>query len=174
MMTLGALLLVAGCHRSAEDIGNGAAATAHDLTNRADSLADRTDDWGNDASDRVDNASAGDKVRIERMNDRLTKLADPGTPTDKWVGRWRGIEGLNLVIAKDATKGAGHYILTDQYTLDDKGVFEGRAVGDTITFSRPDGDQVLHATNGMATGLKYLATKKDCLTVKAGEGYCRD
>ena len=50
----------------------------------------------------------------------------------------------------------------------------GKSAGDTITFTRPDGDQILHATNGMATGLKYLATKKDCLTVKPGEGYCRD
>jgi hypothetical protein len=174
MMVLGALVLLAGCHRSAEDIGNTAAATARDLTNRADNLADRTDDWGNKASDSVDTASASDKARIDRMNDRLGKLADPGTPTDTWIGRWKGVEGLNLVIARDAKKGAGHYTLTDQYTLDDRGVFEGQAVGDTITFTRPDGDQILHATNGMATGLKYLATKKDCLTVKPGEGYCRD
>ena len=29
-------------------------------------------------------------------------------------------------------------------------------------------------TDGDATGLKYLAGKKDCLTVEPGEGYCRD
>ncbi len=174
MMVLGALALIAGCHSSASDIGNSAAATAHDLGNRADNIADRGDAWGNSASGRVDNASATDQSRIGRLNDRLGKLVEPGTPTDKWVGRWRGVEGLNLVIAKDAKKGEGSYTLTDQYTLDAKGVFAGHAVGDTIQFTRPDGDQVLRATDGMATGLKYLATKKDCLTVKPTEGYCRD
>ncbi len=113
-MALGALTLLAGCHPSAGDIGNTASATAHDLGNRADTLADRTDDWGNNASNRIDNASAPDKSRIGRMNDRLGKLVDPGTPTDKWIGRWKGVEGLNLVIARDAKKGAGHYTLTDQ------------------------------------------------------------
>jgi len=107
-------------------------------------------------------------------NATAARLVDPGIPTDKWVGRWRGVEGLTLVIEKDAKRGAGHYLLVQRYTLDDKGVFAGHAVGDTIQFTRPDGDQVLRETNGMATGLKYLATKKVCLTVKSGEGYCRD
>jgi hypothetical protein len=107
-------------------------------------------------------------------NATAVRLVDPGIPTDKWVGQWRGVEGLTLVIEKDAKRGAGHYLLAQRYTLDDKGVFAGHAVGDTIQFARPDGDQVLRETNGMATGLKYLATKKACLTVKPGEGYCRD
>jgi hypothetical protein len=171
---LGLALLLAGCKQSASDIGNRADATATRLGNAADNLADRTDDWGDRASNRVDAASARNQARIGNLNDRMGKLVDPGVPTDKWVGRWRGVEGLNLVIAKDEAKGAGHYTLTQQYTLDDKGVFAGHAVGDTIQFTRPDGDQVLRETDGAATGLKWLATKKDCLTVKPGEGYCRD
>lgn len=94
--------------------------------------------------------------------------------TDAWIGRWRGVEGLNLEIAADAAKGPGHYTLAMQYSLDDKGSFAGTAEGDTIRFTRPDGEQVLRASDGDATGLKWLAGKKDCLTVKPGEGYCRD
>lgn len=94
--------------------------------------------------------------------------------TDAWIGRWRGVEGLNLVISADRQAGPGHYTLEMQYSLDDKGVFQGVAAGDTIRFIRPDGPQTLRATDGEATGLKWLADKKDCLTVKPGEGYCRD
>jgi hypothetical protein len=173
-LAIAALLALAGCKQTASDIGNAANATAHHAGNAADRLADRTDDWGDRASNSVDNASATQQARIGALNDRIGKLADPGTPTDEWVGRWRGVEGLNLVIAKDAAKGPGHYTLTQQYSLDDKGVFEGRAVGDTIQFTRPDGDQVLRETDGAATGLKWLAGKKVCLTVKPGEGYCQD
>jgi hypothetical protein len=172
-LALGALLLLAGCKQAAGDVANAAQSTAQRAGNAADAVAERSDDWGERASNHVDNGSVANPARIARLNDRLGRLVDPGTPTDKWVGRWRGVEGLNLVIAKDAKKGAGHYTLAQQYTLDDKGVFEGRAVGDTIQFARPDGDQVLRETDGMATGLKYLATKKECLTVKPGEGYCR-
>jgi len=168
-----ALMVLAGCRQAANDIGNQANTTAARLGNVADTLADRTDDWGDRASNRIDAAADADKARIGRLNDRMGKLADPGIPTDRWVGRWRGVEGLNLVIARDAAKGAGHYTLTQQYTLDDKGVFAGTAVGDVIQFHRPDGDQTLRETDGAATGLKYLATKKECLTVKPGEGYCR-
>lgn len=169
-----ALVLLAGCKQTGSDIGNAANASVQVAGKAADNLAERTDDWGDRASSRVDNASATEKARIDKLDDRLGRLFDPGVPTDKWVGRWRGVEGLNLVIAKDAKKGAGHYMLTQQYTLDDKGVFAGTAVGDVIQFHRPDGDRTLRETDGAATGLKYLATKKDCLTVKPGEGYCRD
>lgn len=171
---IAALMLLAGCKQTAGDIGNSAANTALQVGNAADNLADRTDDWGDRASNTIDNASDADKARIGRLNDRMGKLADPGISTDEYVGRWRGVEGLNLVISRDAKKGAGHYTLTQQYTLDDKGVFEGVGVGDTIQFHRPDGDQVLRPTDGAATGLKWLAGKKNCLTVKPGEGYCRD
>lgn len=96
-------------------------------------------------------------------------------PTDKWVGKWLGVEGLNLTIAKDDSIGRGHYLLTMQYGLDanDTGTFKGEAAEDGITFNRPDGAQTLRAGDGAATGLKWLADKKDCLIVATGEGYCR-
>jgi len=96
-------------------------------------------------------------------------------PTDKWVGKWIGVEGLYLTIAKDDNIGRGHYLLTMQYGLDaeDSGTFKGEAAEDGIAFTRPDGPQLLRAGDGEATGLKWLADKKDCLIVATGEGYCR-
>ena len=87
-----------------------------------------------------------------------------------------GVEGLNLTIAKDDSIGRGHYVLTMKYGLDDddSGTFKGQASEDGITFERPDGPQILSAGDGEATGLKWLADKKDCLIVDTGEGYCRD
>ena len=96
-------------------------------------------------------------------------------PTDTGVGKWIGVEGLHLTIAKDDSIGRGHYLLTMQYGLDadDAGTFKGEATDDGIAFTRPDGPQLLRAGDGAATGLKWLADKKDCLIVATGEGYCR-
>ena len=103
-------------------------------------------------------------------------LVPPTPPTDQWVGKWVGVEGLHLTIAKDDSIGRGHYILTMQYGLDadDSGTFKGEAAEDGIAFNRPDGPQLLRAGDGAATGLKWLADKKDCLVVVTGDGYCRD
>lgn len=92
---------------------------------------------------------------------------------DAWVGRWIGVEGLNLTVTKLAE--AGHYQLDMQYGTDADmaGSYEGTGTPDGIAFTRPDGAQVLRAASGDETGLKYLAGKTDCLKVKDGEGYCR-
>jgi hypothetical protein len=183
MMALGMLALLAGCDRAdraARDADNAAEhidAATNRLADAADRLADATDGWGDNASDRID--KAGDRIgrHIANANARLDHIVGPAEGalvTDDWIGRWRGVEGLNLVIEQDEMRGPGHYILTDQYSLDHKGVFHGVAEGETIRFERPDGEQVLTATGGKATGLKYLFGKKDCLTVQKGEGYCRD
>ena len=93
-------------------------------------------------------------------------------PLPDYTGRWIGVEGMVLDIApKDAP---GRYALTMQWDLDNKGIFDGTATGDTISFERNGVRETLRPTNGDATGLKYLAGKTDCLTVKPGEGYCRD
>jgi hypothetical protein len=105
------------------------------------------------------------------FSEAVTNIAAPAD-RDAWIGRWKGVEGTYLAISKG--DGPGRYKLEMQYTLDDKGDFGGAGSEQGIVFHRPDGDQVLRATDGDATGLKYLAGKKDCLTVKQGEGYCRD
>ena len=90
---------------------------------------------------------------------------------DEMLGRWVGVEGMVLDVA--AAGAPGRYALTMQWDLDHRGRFDGTARGDTIVFTRDGVQETLRPTDGAATGLKYLADKKRCLTVKAGEGYCR-
>ena len=68
----------------------------------------------------------------------------------------------------------GAYRLTMQYDLDHKASVDATREGDTLVFQRDGKRLALKPTDGDATGLKYLAGKKDCLTVASGEGYCRD
>lgn len=89
-----------------------------------------------------------------------------------YAGRWIGVEGMYLDVKPAGSP--GRYRLEMQWDLDNKGVFEGSAAGDAITFERKGVTETLRPSDGDATGLKYLAGKKDCLTVKSGEGYCRD
>jgi hypothetical protein len=89
--------------------------------------------------------------------------------TDAWLGRWTGPEGTYLEIA--GANGAYEITVKD---LDRARTFSGSSVGDGIEFRRDGATEVLRATDGDATGMKWLAGKKNCLTIKAGEGYCRD
>lgn len=102
------------------------------------------------------------------------KIAVPvSTPTVRhYTGRWIGVEGTYLDIAQAGAP--GRYTLTMQWDLDNTGKFVGTANGDTISFDRKGLHETLRPTDGATTGLKYLAGKTDCLTVKPGEGYCRD
>ena len=94
----------------------------------------------------------------------------PGTSaTDKWLGQWNGPEGTFLRLAG----GAGKYEITIQ-DLDAPRKFQGSAVGDQIQFERNGVTETIRATNGAGTGMKWLSDKSNCLTVRPGEGYCRD
>jgi hypothetical protein len=91
--------------------------------------------------------------------------------TDAWVGKWVGVEGLALDIQpgeKPATYKL-HIAL-----MDGASDYVGAADGDVIRFTRDGAAETIRHTNGADTGLKWLAEKKDCLTIKAGEGFCRD
>ena len=88
---------------------------------------------------------------------------------DKWLGKWGGPEGTFLQLASGNEK----YEVTIQ-NLDGPGTFQGIAVGDQIEFERNGIKESLRATNGAETGMKWLSEKSNCLTVRAGEGYCRD
>ena len=91
----------------------------------------------------------------------------PGT--DAWVGRWNGPEGTYLTIA-----GANGFYLVTVMDLDAPRSFDGVSVKGGIEFQRDGTTELLKHTNGDETGMKWLAGKTNCLTVKAGEGYCRD
>ncbi len=103
--------------------------------------------------------------------DGSTFTGMPKTKAPDYVGRWIGVEGMVLDVKHAATP--GRYRLFMQWDLDHKGQFRGEQVGDTIVFERNGVRETLRPTNGDVTGLKYLAGKAQCLTVKTGEGYCR-
>lgn len=89
-----------------------------------------------------------------------------------YVGRWIGVEGMFLDIA--ATDRPDRYKLTMQYDLDHRQTVLAKLDNDRLVFRRDGAEMTLVPTDGVATGLKYLAGKQDCLTAGAGEGYCRD
>jgi len=101
----------------------------------------------------------------------------PPAPTDTakleadYLGRWTGVEGMYLVVA---SKPGGGVTLDMQWDLDNKGMFDGSVTAEGLRFMRNGVAESAVHTNGDATGLKNLAGKQDCLTVKPGEGYCKD
>jgi hypothetical protein len=121
----------------------------------------------------VIDAMANEASAPINVGDEMITAVEPVDPA-QWVGRWTGVEGLYLDIQPDPSRGNGAFMLEMQYTLDDTGTFPGDAVANGIRFTRPDGTFLLTATDGEATGLKYLLDKQECLTVTTGEGYCRD
>ena len=96
--------------------------------------------------------------------------ADDGSDVlQSWLGRWEGPEGTYLVI----DRGEPGYRLTIR-DLDGETHYDGRRVGGHIEFERQGTTESIRATDGQATGMKWLLDKKSCLTIKPGEGYCRD
>lgn len=101
----------------------------------------------------------------------------PATPasaaaasTDRWLGTWTGPEGTSLRIVG----GKGNYQVMVK-NLDSPRTFQGSAgEGDEIRFERDGSKETIRASNGTQTGMKWLVDKKDCLTIRYGEGYCRD
>lgn len=101
---------------------------------------------------------------VQAVSDTSTS----GVP-DRWLGRWQGPEGTFLEIA--GTPGA--YRVTVQ-NLDGPRSFDATAASGSVSFVRDGIKETVRAGTGAETGMKWLADKKDCLVVKAGEGYCRD
>ncbi|HUD43892.1 MAG TPA: hypothetical protein VMR06_18055 [Dokdonella sp.] len=96
------------------------------------------------------------------------------TATDAWIGQWTGPEGTFLRI--EGTDAPGRYTITI-HDLDQARRYEGRTDGQLIRFDRDgiDGSEAtIRAGDGDATGMKWLAGKRDCLVIAIGEGYCRD
>ncbi len=103
----------------------------------------------------------------EKAASPITGTATPAS--DKWLGKWNGPEGTFLLLAG----GSGKYTVTIQ-NLDGPRTFPGNAVSGGIEFERDGAREVLRVSNGVQTGMKWLAEKANCLTVRAGEGYCKD
>lgn len=115
-------------------------------------------------------AGCGDrKADTEQVTTPAPSAASPAPAADKWPGKWIGPEGTFLQIVG----GNGKYEVTVR-NLDGPRTFQGQAVGDRLEFERDGVREAIRATNGAETGMKWLSEKTDCLTVRAGEGYCRD
>jgi hypothetical protein len=142
-----ALLLLAGCAKSVDegDAANNATAPAATV----------------ETIDDPDALGAADNMAV-------------GLPTDDWVGRWSGPEGLYLDIQPSPDGKPGHYAIANKDNLDRQGDYDGIAEGSTIRFVRDGRDLAIRPGKGDETGFKYLAGRQDCLIVVPGrEGYCR-
>lgn len=100
--------------------------------------------------------------------------ADAQLPTDMWLGRWAGPEGLFLDIQPSPNGQPGHYAITNKDTLDRQADYTGVREGSTIRFVRDGKALAIRSGSGSDTGFKYLAEKTDCLIlIPNQEGYCR-
>lgn len=94
------------------------------------------------------------------------------TPTGAgatWIGRWAGVEGTFLELARDGDR----YVVTIA-DLDGPKSYAGVAAGDHIEFTRGGKTESIRAASGAETGMKWLADETNCLVVTVGsEGYCR-
>ena len=118
--------------------------------------------------------TATTEVPVETAAPEGAEAADPAAAAHRyaaWAGKWTGVEGMYVTITAAEP---GKYKLEMQSDLDTKGTYDGSDGDGGITFKRGAETLTLAASTGDATGLKYLAGKKDCLKVKDGEGYCRD
>ena len=88
---------------------------------------------------------------------------------DQWLGRWDGPEGTFLNLSRNGEK----YTVVIQ-DLDGPRSFEGVEDDGRVRFVRDGKTEYLVAGDGQASGMKWLADKKNCLLTRRGEGWCRD
>lgn len=121
----------------------------------------------------IENATVADNAADAAIDDvdPADNAASAGLPTDSWIGKWIGVEGLVLDI--QPTGDRGHYMLSVTL-LDGTKSYEGVADGDMIRFTRNGRPESVRAATGDQTGLKWLAGKTNCLMIQQGEGFCRD
>lgn len=86
-----------------------------------------------------------------------------------WMGKWTGPEGTYMDLS---VRDGGYAVVVAN--LDGPITFEGHAVEGGIAFEREGKAEIIKAGDGTATGMKWLADKKNCLVINVGEGFCRD
>ena len=90
-------------------------------------------------------------------------------PADAWLGRWNGVEGTYLELAR-----AGDRYAVTIADLDGPRSYEGAAVRGRIEFVREGRTESIRPASGKETGMKWLAGETNCLVVTVGsEGFCR-
>ena len=91
-----------------------------------------------------------------------------GNSFDDWLGQWNGPEGTSLLLSKEKDR----YSVKIQ-SLDGPATYEAAPVGDHLEFRRGGKTETIRRGSGKETGMKWLLDEKNCLIIKAGEGYCR-
>ena len=88
---------------------------------------------------------------------------------DTLVGRWPGVEGTYINIAKKGDKYSIEIANTDGPKT-----YEGTAKGDAIEFTRNGKTETIKAASGTETGMKGFEKETNCVVVtKGSEGFCR-
>ncbi len=120
----------------------------------------------------IENVSVVDQAAVDTLDAETPadNAASP-LPTDAWVGKWIGVEGLVLDVQPAGER--GRYVLSVTL-LDGTKSYEGTADGDLIRFTRNGRPESVRAATGDQTGLKWLAGKQNCLMIQQGEGFCRE
>ena len=122
----------------------------------------------------IDNASVATNVAAEETLDDVDPTGNAAAaklPTDAWIGKWLGVEGLVLDIQPAGEP--AHYVLSVTL-LDGTNSYDGTADGAMIRFIRNGRPESIRAATGAETGLKWLADKQNCLMIREGEGFCRE
>ncbi|KQT34773.1 hypothetical protein ASG29_01005 [Sphingomonas sp. Leaf412] len=126
---------------------------------------------GNDAA----MTGTGDYTGVRNQDAPAPASAPEPAATAKteadYIGKWTGVEGMFLTVTK---RDGGGVTMDMQWDLDNRGTFPGSVTAEGLRFMRDGKDEIAVPGDGDATGLKWLAGKKDCLIVKPAEGYCRD
>ncbi len=92
----------------------------------------------------------------------------PAKP-DEWKGRWNGPEGTYVSIS-----GHGNDYVLEIADLDGPKSYAAKRAGDHLVFERNGLTESIRATDGKQTGMKWLQDRTTCLTIRSGEGFCRD
>jgi len=90
-------------------------------------------------TDNVANVTANAQtVETIEDSDAINSADGPAgrLPTDDWIGRWTGPEGLFLDIQPAPDGKPGSYALTNKDNLDRQGDYAGMAEGAMIRFTR--------------------------------------
>lgn len=107
---------------------------------------------------------------VAAPRDNAVEPAATAALEERYLGRWIGVEGMYLNVTR---REAGGVTLDMQWDLDHRGKFDGSVTAEGLRFMRNGVAETAVPGDGDATGLKWLAGKKDCLIVKPAEGYCR-
>lgn len=117
----------------------------------------------------AEGTSAGSTQPATKPNPLAATIAAQAKMPKDWQGDWIGPEGTRMTL-----RATGPKVQVDFLTLDGPRQFYGEWRGDHIVIYRSAEPETIRRGDGKATGMKWLAEKRNCLVIRSGEGYCRD